>query len=303
MRKTSIWLLLFLVLALLTAVSAFQAGAEGFDWELEEDLYRLLTCGELTVAPESVMSVYSVDTVSFAETGVFAPAPLVCPQDGGSIYIAKLLTKDREFAGNLQYCVHDGSAHFWSMFPSAATASEPSDAEKHPGSCDPADNAARFEALFGKPVSTEHVQFVLMEGIGHGFYFPEERAMVCLAREGKEGAPEGSAVPVDGEELSEDAKRYKAYREENARQAEEWAKEHPGEFLSGYTGGDTANIVATGETAGSESQLRVPAYAWAILVCGSLAGVWLPAHSGRGKKRRIEEAEKAEEAEESEGMV
>ena len=76
MKKTSICLLL--VLVFLFALSAMQAGAEGFDWELEEDLYRILTYGELTVVPESVLPVYWVDTVSFAETGVFAPMPLIC---------------------------------------------------------------------------------------------------------------------------------------------------------------------------------------------------------------------------------
>lgn len=281
-RKASVCL--FLILALLFALTALQVSAEGFDWELEEDLYRVLTYGELTVAPESVLPVYWVDTVAFAETGVFAPVPLVCSQDGGDIYIAKLLTKDGEFGGNLQYCVHDGAAHFFSLSVSVATESVPDANWNYDGSCNLADNAARFEALFGRPVSTETVQFVQMEGIGCGFYFPEERALVYLAREGKEGAPEGSAIPVDGEALREDAKRYKAYREEQARQAEEWLKEHPGKTLLGYT-------YTGGKTAEGGFRLRVPAYAWAILGCGSLAGVLLLAHSYREKKKRIEEAE------------
>lgn len=273
-RKASVCIFLFLLLALLLALTAFQAGAEGFDWEPDEELSRILTYGELTVEPGSVQPVYVVNSVVFAETGEFAPAPLVCSQDGGSVYIAKLLTKDGKFGGNLQFCVKDGSAHFSYMSVSASTDDVPEANCKYEGSCSLADNAVRFEALLRKPVSTENVQYVILEGVASGFYFPEEGAFVYLAYEGRENTAEGSAASVS--DLLEEAKRYKAYREDAAQRVEEWEKEHSGEALFGYTGGaDT----------GTGLGFRVPVWAWGPLTFGSTAGVWLLARRYQGRKR------------------
>ena len=128
---------------------------------------------------------------------------------------------------------------------------------KYEGSCSLADNAVRFEALLRKPVSTETVQYVILEGVASGFYFPEEGAFVYLAYEGQENTAEGSAASVS--DLLEDAKRYKAYREDAAQRVE-------GEALFGYTGGaDT----------GTGLGFRVPVWAWGPLTFGSTAGVWL----------------------------
>jgi len=277
--------LVLVALGLLSGLSAFAAGGiPGYSvyasTSEQDELFELiqnrsdfkvfLDQQNITVEKESITPVYTVDLERYVENEHFFLEPECIRSNGapeaesGNVYIAKTLTVDGGYGGNLKFYVEEDYAFLLNFTPSAATSDNAVPAALTMASCYYEDHAERIKGILGTEglIPADSVRFVDIPYLGNAFYIHYEDTEVIIYT-GYEGIASDTAVEVRGELLDE-AKEYYLKQEEQRREYEEWQREHPGEELS-YTGGGSGVAISEWTEAPAEEKNGDYSGLWIIL--------------------------------------
>lgn len=222
----------------------------------------------ITVVKESITPVYVVDFLDYAKTGVFKISPSVVDSAGrslvntsdnpGNFYIAKTITADGLFGGNIRFLVADGVAYLKGFTPSEHFYKQGEDIPGGAYSCisySYADHAKRIQDLLGRDsfVPPEDVRYVLIDNFGYAFYINDGKQESLVMLSYSYGVPSEyyRDIIYIGDELKEMANKRLSEYNEHLQIVKDWEAAHPGEKYS-VTGGflplqnnikDTDNVV------------------------------------------------------------
>lgn len=183
---------------------------------------------------ETITPIYTLSLSEFAEDDTIEIKPFLGPADfqNQQVYIAKTVTENNEFAGNIKLCVKDGEAHILSFNPSDAI-KDRSDSTPYHASCSYADHASRIAAMLKSDelLHPENVRFVSIHGyemrLGECFYIIKgSKEFFIPVGYINVDSPETDIV-ITREELKEYALKDTAAYNEYINKLEEWKKDHP----------------------------------------------------------------------------
>lgn len=202
----------------------------------EWDYSRWLEGNGLEIVKESITPVYVIDTVEYARTGKLEIVPAVDDQ-----YIAKTVTADGSFGGNLGFYIENDTVHGAGFVPSYATnAHNAKDGDEsykeynYEASCSYADHARRIQELLGidEFVPVENVKYVVADGWGPIFYinYGGEEFFVDIGFVYTRYPTGGTdRILYFDEEFKEFADRKLAEEKKWRREKTVWELVHPGE--------------------------------------------------------------------------
>lgn len=202
------------------------------------DYFKALEYDNLKIVKESITVVYTVDMHEYAETGQFNLKPMVKGvkqnTSDGNVYIAKVVTAENAYGGNIMFYIEDGVAYNIRFTPSI-TLEQSDQAEsktKYMASCSYVDHAARIQNILKEsdPVSVYDVKYVAIDEVGDCFYINNNanQVMIPVGYHNVETSSEVDIAlnQVEFKKIAEDI-----LNRDNDLIAirEAWEKEHPGE--------------------------------------------------------------------------
>lgn len=214
-------------------------------WYLTPTLESL----DVTILKESITPVYYADILDYAKTGELQIEPYIESVHGGkgirsngNVYIAKGVTSDGRFGGNIEFSIEDGMVSWGTLWPSPA--SNFLDNGIFGASCSYADHAGRIQALLQKDsfVPVENVKFVMISGFGRAFYINDGDTDYLVSMGSFFAEPDDRLIeeqvkvyPVGGEELKKVADEKVEQRNHFLAEQEALKKEHPDTWME-YVG-------------------------------------------------------------------
>lgn len=186
---------------------------------------------------ETITPVYTLDMLAFAANDVFEilPAEFSIVSDSRQVYLAKTVSANNDFAGNICFCIEDGVAQLLNLNPSNII-EDYKDNATFQASCSYADHASRIAALLGSDeiIPPENVRFVHLNGYqlsygdcfyvsidGEGYFIP----VGSISTEYVSAAVDKAITMSELKAMAlEDEEKYN----EHTIAMEEWRKEHPG---------------------------------------------------------------------------
>lgn len=261
--KRLLGMVVLLSVCALLAVTALAAESGSPDEEREavyaliaedDEMDRYLAYDGVTVVKESILPIYVLDLAHFAETGEFLAEPFV-RGDQEKMYIAKTVTADGSYGGNLRFYVEDGKAYYSGLSPSAATIAEGGVAGAYTlGSCAYLDHAEDIREQLGADgiIPESEVRYVMTD-LGNGYYFLYQRKEY-FSYIGYEQGPVTGAILVEVQgKMLDDARNLQNSRSERPESGD--GSETGGGMTGGtYTGTSNQNGGSGSQTVGSGSQ-------------------------------------------------
>ncbi len=141
--------------------------------------YKLFESLKIKILKESITPVYTIDMFEFAKSGVMTlkldvkgKSPSEEDKKQGNVYIAKLITEDGEYAGNIKFYIEAGVAYSLLFKPSMVVQKQllssadsqlfMGKSQQYMASCSYADHAERICKILSKDefVSSSNVKFV-----------------------------------------------------------------------------------------------------------------------------------------------
>ena len=206
------------------------------------NFYNTMQIKHLKIDKQTITPVYTVDMLSFAETGVFQ-LQRQTTEAGGEIYTAKVLTEDNRHAGNLRFEILNGVA-VYHLFTITSAMPEHDDSSNSPASCSYADHAERIRQLLGREefVDVTDVRFVSIKQ-GSFFCITTDKEPVFIPVGSKNGySSQQDRTVFSLNDLKEMADAQLEREKQNQALYEAWVKEHPGESFTN-TGGTVIPVV------------------------------------------------------------
>ena len=168
------------------------------------DFHLALEMNSLDVIKESITPVYEVDLLDTAQSGSIIIIPMWRSHTGligngeGNVYIAKTITSDGKFGGNIMFYIEDGVAYNMIYTPSEYSPILPERGTRYPASASYADHAKRIaNALDEKSIISPYdVKYVVADMIGDFYYINNASHNVFVAV-GYVSLNETSNSPVD----------------------------------------------------------------------------------------------------------
>lgn len=218
------------------------------------DLYKGLKFDSLTVVKESITPIYTIDLLDYARTGELKIVPLWKSHTGlsgngkGNAYIAKTITADGKYGGNIMFYVENGVAYNMLYTPSEYSPSWPDDGAGHqyPASASYADHASRIANILCEKdlISAYDVKYVIIDRVGEFFYIDNDKhgTLVSIGMISTDKSNQSSDA-VDchigtGDELLTLAKKQLAQYETFLKEKAEWEAANPGKTwdrVGGYS--------------------------------------------------------------------
>ncbi len=220
---------------------------------LQKDSYdykKVLDIYSLTILKESITPIYTVDMISYAQTGALELKPLwsshtnKSDNGNGNVYIAKTITSDKRFGGNIMFYIEDGIAYHSGYRPSVySNGWYDGSTQDYQASSSFADHAVRIAGILGedKPVSEQDVKYVLIPWVGDFFYIKNDKHDIMIsvgymsADETKNKFTQTDYKLDTKTELLDIAKEQKIINDEFLSEKAAWEAAHPGEVWD-YTG-------------------------------------------------------------------
>ncbi|MBQ9797616.1 MAG: hypothetical protein IJW50_07825 [Clostridia bacterium] len=194
------------------------------------DYKKLLEHYSLTIVKESITPIYTVDLLEYAKNGHF-----ILTLHGSNMYIAKIITAENEFAGNVAFYIKDGVARHGGDTLS----------NKHPlfigpggnylASCSYADHAWRIQEILNKNefVSPYDVKYVSIEYVGDFFYVKNNGEDVFIPV-GFMKCDETDTEPIEPIDLSLFVDtQLKVFADSQLEEYNKWKQEYHGLFEVG----------------------------------------------------------------------
>lgn len=220
------------------------------------DYFKALENDGLKIVKESITTVYTVDMLEYAKTGTLNITPMVKGKkqyfndiNGGNVYIAKVITSDNEYGGNIMFYVESDVAYNIRFTPSMALDKHSQSENKtmYMSSCSYVDHASRIQNIMNesKPVSVYDVKYVVIDDVADCFYVDINAKQVIIPV-GYQNVDSSSEIDVVLTEttLKRMAKDNLDRYNELITDQEAWEKEHPGEMFD-FTGyGSSAPMVS-----------------------------------------------------------
>ena len=217
---------------------------------LQDDSFeykKILEADSLTIVKESIAPLYTIDLLEYAETGVLNVKPSETGTDGVTTYMAKVITSQQEFAGNLRFHIADNTARGGFFYQADYNSS-------YQASCSYADHAERIQNCLKEDrfVSAYDVKYVLINFVGEFFYVHNDKhhvlipaGWVSLSAADPELAGQVDVVlQVDGDELKAIANHQLEEHKAFLREKEQWEKEHPGEVYYAMGVGSASPLIS-----------------------------------------------------------
>lgn len=221
------------------------------------DFKKSLDSLSLTVVKESISPVYTIDLLEYAETGVINVKPSLAGKEStdnknnrGNVYIAKTITTQQEFGGNIMFYVEDNVAYSMFFTPSDKT----NNVSRYQASCSYADHAVRIQNRLkeDKFVSVYDIKYVIINSVGDFFYISNNKhnTLIPVGYISSDASDLGFTAQVDTLiHVDSDLKTLADNRLEEhkafIRKKEQWEKEHPGELWD-YTGDNSVSPLISG---------------------------------------------------------
>ena len=201
------------------------------------DISHYLDYNNFKIIEASITPVYSIDPLNYSRTNSIE---LIRLYDNnikyGSLFVVKLVDKDENYAGNLNFSIKDDTAYFLG-------ASIISDEGYSLASCSYADHAERIRKCLKETqiIPPSDVKYVIIERIGEFFYIRNENHDIFIAvGYASDSSTDGSTIvdytlnKTELKTISDD--RLRQY-EKIIEEKENWEKEHPGEEWHVYGSG------------------------------------------------------------------
>lgn len=214
---------------------------------LQKDSYnrkKLLEVNSLTIVKESITPVYTVDLVKYAETGKMSVVPMwrgnigCVPSEGsGNVYVAKTITSDKQYGGNIMFYIENGVAYNLEYSPSKYSPMW-DEGGSYPASSSYADHATRISSALKEPefVSVYDVKYVyISEELGGFFHISNNDhdiffSIGYVSVETSNKSTNNVDYSIEPNELLNYAKDYSAKWGAYLKEKAEWAAAHPGEI-------------------------------------------------------------------------
>ncbi len=244
--------------------------------EKQEQLYKLLQegdcaqflsrhCPDLIILKESITPVYTIDLLEYAETEKLNMRPMWWSKSNdeigidigkGNAYIAKAVTSENQFAGNIRFFIKDGVAYIRQVTLSEHTwgnYAEDGETLPYAASCSYADHASRIAEILKEdgPIFARDIKYVeAYHNQGDFFYVKNDKHDILISV--------GTIYPATAEKdqvhtdytldphtpLLEIAKRCLRAQEVFLAEKAAWEAEHPGEVWNQIGSGGVEAIVS-----------------------------------------------------------
>jgi len=207
------------------------------------DFHKALEVYSLIVVKESITPIYTIDLLDYARTGKLKIVPLWKSHTGlsgngkGNAYIAKTLTADGKYGGNIMFYVENGVAYNMLYTPSEYSPSWPEGVEGYySASASYADHALRIANIMNEKdfISAYDVKYVVIDMVGEFFYINNSKysTLVSIGQMSTDKSNQSSDI-VDyhmgtGDELLTLAKKQLAQYEAFLKEKAEWEAANPG---------------------------------------------------------------------------
>ena len=235
------------------------------------DCYKLFKKFDIHIVKESITPVFTIDMYEYAQSDKFSIKPVYLEIPSmpntqqqtddiqGNYYVAKTVTSDGRFAGNIWFSVYDNIVigHFTYSDNIKFRDVHGSEAEgnrKYQSSSSYADHAERIKNLLNREdfVSPYDVKLLAIDGIGVYFYINDEQGeyFIPLGYQIYEGYEDQYPnlkrnVCLTAADIKEKAiERYEEHLDYMARK-EAWEKEHPGETYLAVGGTGSADSISS----------------------------------------------------------
>lgn len=207
------------------------------------DLKKMLEVNSLTILKESITPVYTLNLSEYAQSKKMNVVPMWRSHSGltsngtGNVYVAKAVTLDKQFGGNIMFYIENGAAYNMMYSPSEYSPMWGASDDKYPASTSYADHASRISAALKEAefVSVYDVKYVVIDSVGDFFYVSNDKHDRLFAA--GYVSVNSSNKPIDNVDFSMEVTgellniandwwaKEKTYSEEKAK----WEAMHPGE--------------------------------------------------------------------------
>lgn len=229
---------------------------------LQKDSYdfkNALEIDSLTIVKESITLVYTLNMLEYAKSGKLNVVPMWCSHTGlesrgnGNVYIAKTITSDKQYGGNIMFYIENGVAYNLNYSPSEYSPMWEKAGGMYPASSSYADHAARISSALKETnfVSVHDVKYVVIDSVGEFFYVSNAKhndliSTGYVSTNASNKPIETIDYSIDAtEELLNIAKDYSDKTEAYLKEKAEWEAMHPGEIWD-VTGGVGISPIITG---------------------------------------------------------
>ena len=234
--------------------------------------YKLFKKFDIHVVKESITPVFTIDIYEYAQSDKFSIKPFYQELPSmsntqqqtddiqGNYYVAKTVTSDGRFAGNIWFSVYDniviGHFTFSDNFKISDIFGDEDEYDdiRYQSSSSYADHAERIKNLLNREefVSPYDVKLVAADGIGCCFYINDEQGeyFIPIGYQFYEGYEDQDPklkynVCLTAADIKEKAiEQYERHLDYMARK-EAWEKEHPGETYLAVGGTGSADSISS----------------------------------------------------------
>ncbi|MBE6552525.1 MAG: hypothetical protein E7665_10410 [Ruminococcaceae bacterium] len=212
------------------------------------DLYAALQADNLMIVKESITRVYTISLLKYAQSGSFEVEPMTSGVDKNSVYIAKVVTSDGAYAGNISFYVNNNTAYNLLFSPSPVLSDYYAGVEnpRYIASCSYADHAQRIQGMVNRSsfVPVENVKYIVIDNVTQGFLVEDEKTFNIIPA-GYMSTERFNTVDVNltSSDLSDLASEYLENYNKQMKEREEWASKHPNEEWS-FTGAYLSPIIS-----------------------------------------------------------
>lgn len=208
------------------------------------DLKKALEINSLIILKESITPVYTLNLSEYARSKKMNVVPMWRSHSGltsngkGNVYVAKIVTLDKQFGGNIMFYIENGVAYNMMYTPSEYSPMWGASDDKYPASTSYADHASRISVALKETefVSVYDVKYVVIDSVGDFFYVSNDKHDRFFAT--GYVSVNSSNSSIDDVDFSMEAtgellniandwwSKEKTYLEEKAK----WEAMHPGEI-------------------------------------------------------------------------
>lgn len=212
------------------------------------DYYAALQAEELIIVKESITRVYTVSLLEYGESGNLEVEPMTSGIENNSVYIAKVVTKDGSYAGNIKFYVSNNTAYNLLFSPSPILTEYYVDVEspRYIASCSYADHARRIQSILKRSsfVPVERVKYIVIDNVVEGFLVQDETTfnIIPVGYISKDKL-DTVDVKLTGSDLSDLASEYLQNYNKQLKEKENWVSQNPSEQWS-FTGAYLSPIIS-----------------------------------------------------------
>ena len=223
------------------------------------DLKKMLELDSLTVLKESITPVYTLSLSDYAQTQEMNVIPMWKSHSGlsddgsGNVYVAKTITLDKQFGGNIMFYIENGVAYNMLYTPSEHAPMWSGIANWYPASASYADHASRISTILNETefVSIYDVKYVFIDSLGAFFYVNNDKydrffsiGYIPVASSSSLSDKVDYSIDVRSD-LLDIANEYWEWEKNCLKEKAEWEATHPGETWD-IVMGDGVSPIVTG---------------------------------------------------------